>query len=188
MNFFKKHKKICVFAAAVFLLILFLPEKANSYDFGITFITEDSMLTVDSEGIAEAISEAVKEIPGYEEASISVEEIAVRPDEGSGRQNALSRLLYGDGVIYVADYDLVRSIVDDDELFALLPDELEADIFCDSGFAAAKSLKSFSGLELLGSCDGLCIFIRSDVTEDKALSEYLKNNYEAACSALLKIK
>lgn len=188
MVFFKKHKKICVIAAALFLFLLFLPEKANKYDFGIAFITEERMLTADSERLTEAISEALKEISGYEEASISVEEIDTQPDEGSGRQNALSRLLYGDGVIYVADYELVRSIIDDDELFAVLPNELEADIFCESGFAVAKSLKSFSGLDFQGEYDDLCIFIRSDIAEDKALSEYLKNNYEAACKALMKIK
>ena len=110
------------------------------------------------------------------------------PDEGSGRQNALARLLYGDGVIYIADYSLVRSIVDDDGLFAPLPKELEGDIFGADKKAVAKSLKSFGDLSLSRDYEGLCVFIRSSETEDKELSRYMSENYDAACEVLMKIE
>lgn len=187
MKFLKKHKKIGIAAAVIFLVLLFLPEKAENYDFGITYIGRDRMMSADFETFTNAVSDAVRSVPGYENAEIMTDEIAMFPDEGSGRQNAMARLLYGDGVIYIADYDLVRTIVDDDELFADIPDEIDADISDSTGRKIAISVNKLENIELSKEYDGLCVFIRSDIAEDKGLSDYLKACYQPACEALKKI-
>lgn len=188
MNFVKKHKAWFIAAAAVFLAALFWPEKAESYAFGITYIAENRMRAEDFSHLTGEMCDALKSVPGYEDADVNIEEIAIWPDEGSGRQNALARLLYGDGVIYIADYELVRSIVDDDALFAPLPEELEGDILGSDGAPLAKTLKSFGDISLSEDYDGLCIFIRSDDTADSGLSDYMRRNYDAACKVLRKIE
>lgn len=188
MNFIKKHKVWFIAAAVLFLVLLFWPEGAQSSDFGITYIANERMAEADFNKLTGAMRDALSGISGYENADIDVEEISIIPDEGTGRQNALARLLYGDGVIYIADYSLVKSIVDDDGLFAPLPKELEGDIFGADKKAVAKSLKSFGDLSLSRDYEGLCVFIRSSETEDKELSRYMSENYDAACEVLMKIE
>lgn len=188
MNFIIKHKVWFIAAAVLFLVLLFWPEGAQSSDFGITYIASGRMTEADFSHLTGEMCDALKTVPGYENANVNIDEIAIMPDEGSGRQNALARLLYGDGVIYIADYSLVRSIVDDDGLFAPLPKELEGDIFGADKKAVAKSLKSFGDLSLSRDYEGLCVFIRSSETEDKELSRYMSENYDAACEVLMKIE
>lgn len=187
MEFIKKHKIWFALPLFLFLVLLFWPEGANNYDFGITYIASGHMASSDFEKLTGAITEAVKEELG-EEAEINIEEMTTEFDEGSARQTAMARLLYGDGVIYIAEYELVRDIVDDDELFAPLPDELGADILNSASYPAAKSLQSFGGISLDGSYPELCIFIRSDVAEENGMAAYLKENYAAAVNVLLKLK
>lgn len=186
MEFIKKHKVILIVAAVIFVIALLFEEKPRNYGFGITYIGKESMAQEDFYMLTSALSEGVRQKNDCE--NINIEEITMKPDEGTGRQTALSRLWGGDGVIYIADYALVRSIIDDDSLFAPLPDSLEADIFSDSGVPLAKSLESFSGVSLSKDYENLCIFIRSFEAENKGLSEYYENNYDAAVSAISEIK
>lgn len=187
MKFIKKHKIWFAAPVLLFLVLLFWPEGANIYDFGITYIASEHMASSDFEKLTGAVTDAVKAELG-ENAEINIEEITTEFDEGSARQTAMARLLYGDGVIYIAEYELVRDIVDDDELFAPLPDELDADILNSTSQPAAKSLQSFSGISLDGSYPKLCVFIRSEVAEEEAMAAYLKDNYAVAVNVLLKLK
>ena len=187
MQFVKKHRKWFAAAVLAVLIVSIFAERPADYSFGITYIANNRMAAADFETLTGAMKAALNTIPGYENADTDIDEISIMPDEGSGRQNALARLLYGDGVIYIADYELVRSIVDDDELFAPMPDSLGGDI--KSGERVlAKSLGSFKSLGLSRNYDDLCIFIRSDETEDKSLSSYMRKNYDAACTVLEKIE
>lgn len=170
----------------ILLISIFFEQKPQNYSFGITYIGNEAMADEDFDLIVSALSESVKQTSGCEK--INIEEITMQPDGGTGRQTALSRLWGGDGVIYIADYTLIRSIIDDDELFAPLPDFLEAEIFSDSGVPLAKSLKSFSGLSLSADYENLCIFIRSSEAGDKDISGYYERNYDTAVSALSAIK
>lgn len=187
MKFIKKHKKWLILPVLLFLIALYWPEKANSYSFGITYIASERMTTEDFNSLTGLMASLVKEELG-DGIEINVEEITTELDEGSGRQNAMARLLYGDGVIYIAEYELVRSIVDDDELFAVLPDEIEADILKDDMSFAAKSLDSFENVKLSKEYPKLCVFIRSSVSGDKDTARYLEANYDTAVNVLLKIK
>ncbi len=187
MRFIKKHKEWLVAVAVALLIVCLFTERPGNYSFGITYIANERMAEADFNKLTGAMRDALSGISGYENADIDVEEISIMPDEGTGRQNALSRLLYGSGVIYIADYDVVRSIVDDDGLFAPLPDSVGGDIES-GGKVLAKSLKSFGDLGLSYDYDNLCIFIRSDDTEDKDLSSYMRENYDAACLVLEKIE
>lgn len=183
---------IAAILAAGFLIVLFfVPGKNEPAELTVALIAEGRPEAAQCETIASALTDALRRLPGHEKDRTSYSRAYVLAGTETEREVALMELQYGEGVICVADYVLVRDLLDDDALFAILPDELDADVTSASGEPIACRARRFPFGDAFGDGapdDALCLFIRAGVTADEALNAALRGAYDLAAETLIELK
>ena len=96
-------------------------------------------------------------------------------------------MIYGEGVIYLADKEVIRDILPEDGLFLPLPEGVPATVFDSAGCGIGVRLNMLSVLADYPLPDSFCYFVRAPKTEDKALLHYFEKNQSPAMETLLRL-
>ncbi|MDP4133299.1 MAG: hypothetical protein Q8882_04715 [Bacillota bacterium] len=182
----KKRKGLIAVTAALIVLLIavFWPQKLSNPDFGVTYIGSKYLKDEAANSLTESVSKLLKSFglknnPDVEFANVQVADFNSMADTNV----AVAQLLSGNGVLYIAEYDLVRKILDDDNLFEPFSDEYKNHrvYYNKNGQVIAVSAKNCKLLKSLGvNTNNLCFFVRSTHVESESLKKYIDNNRQNA--------
>lgn len=153
----------------------------------IVFVGRGDEEWIASDAVFDAVAKAWHSLPGHEEDKIEYIKTGIRLNTTVERDTILAQMIYGEGVIYLADAELVKEILADDALFLPLPTECEAAVFDSAGRGIGVRLNTIPALADYELPDSFCYFVRTEITQDKALSSYIEKNQEPAMEVLFRL-
>lgn len=183
------RKKRWMIAGVLLLLIVAVTWHAyrTRPDVTIVFVGGEDSEWAAADAAFDAVIDAWHRLPGHEEDRVECIKTGLSLNTETEREAILAQIIYGEGVIYLADRTVIESLLDIEQLFSPLPPEIEATTFRSDGRGLGVCLKNFSALAHLELPESFCYFVRSAISQDKTSLASIEKNQPLAFDTLFQL-